>query len=45
MTNREKFAEKILDIACSGDAIAVNKVTLEPIACHGTACEECFIQF
>lgn len=26
MTNREKFAEQILDIACSGDAIAVNKV-------------------
>lgn len=45
MTNREKFAEKILDIACSGDAIAVNKVTLEPIACHGTACEECLFNF
>lgn len=41
MTNREKFAEQILDIACSGDAIAVNKVASEPIACHGTACEEC----
>lgn len=41
MTNREKFAEQILDIACSGDAIAVNKVTSEPIACHGTACEDC----
>lgn len=45
MTNREKFAEQILDIACSGDAIAVNKVTLEPIACHGTACEECLFNF
>lgn len=33
MTNREKFAEQILDIACSNDAIAVDKATLEPIAC------------
>lgn len=34
MTNREKFAEKILDIACSGGRLAVNKATLEPIACN-----------
>lgn len=45
MTNRDKFAEQILDIAYSGDAIAVNKVTSEPIACHGTACEECLFNF
>lgn len=45
MTNREKFAEQILDIACSGGAIAVNKVTSEPTACHGTACEECLFNF
>lgn len=41
MTNREKFAEQILDIACSGDSIAVNKVTSEPMRCHGTACKKC----
>lgn len=41
MTNREKFAKQILDIACNGDSIAVDKVTLEPIACHGGTCEEC----
>ena len=45
MTNREKFAERILDIACSGDSIAVNKVTLEPIRCRGTACKECLFNF
>jgi hypothetical protein len=45
MTNREKFAEKILDIACGGDSIAVNKVTLEPIRCRGTACKECLFNF
>lgn len=45
MTNREKFAEKILDIACGGNLIAVNKVTLEPIRCRGTACKECLFNF
>lgn len=41
MTNREKFAEQILDIACSNDAIAVDKVTLEPIACGKSDCKDC----
>lgn len=41
MTNREKFAEQILDIACSNDAIAVDKVTLEPIACGKSECKDC----
>lgn len=41
MTNREKFAEKILDIACSNDTIAVDKVTLEPIACGRSECKDC----
>lgn len=41
MTNREKFAEKILDIACSGSKIAVNKTTLEPIACNKIMCTDC----
>lgn len=34
MTNREKFAEQILDIACGGSKIAVDKATLEPTACR-----------
>lgn len=41
MTNREKFAEQILDIACSGDRLAVNKATLEPIACSSLECRDC----
>lgn len=41
MTNREKFAEQILDIACSNDAIAVDKATLEPIACGKSECKDC----
>lgn len=41
MTNREKFAEQILDIACGGSKIAVNKATLEPIACNSLECRDC----
>lgn len=41
MTNREKFAEKILDIACSDGRIAVDKATLEPIACNSLECKDC----
>lgn len=42
MTNREKFAEQILDIACSGRLLAVKKSTLEPIACERINCEKCY---
>lgn len=45
MTNREKFAEQILNIACKGDSIAVNKVTSEPMGCRGAACKECLFNF
>lgn len=41
MTNREKFAEQILDIACGGSKIAVNKATLEPTACYELECKHC----
>lgn len=41
MTNREKFAEQILDIVCSGNSLAVNKTTLEPIACGKSECKDC----
>lgn len=41
MTNREKFAEKILDIACSGNRLAASKATLEPTACRKLACGDC----
>lgn len=41
MTNREKFAEKILDIACDGSKIAVSKATLEPTACYKLDCKDC----
>lgn len=40
MTNREKFTEQILDIACGGSKIAVDKATLEPIACNSLECTD-----
>lgn len=45
MTNREKFAEQILDIACGGSKIAVDKVTLEPTSCYKLACGDCLFCF
>ena len=45
MTNREKFAEKILDVACSSDRIAVSKATLEPITCFELECKDCLFNF
>ena len=45
MTNREKFAEQILDIACGGSKIAVDKATLEPIACYKLECKNCLFSF
>lgn len=45
MTNREKFAEQILDIACGGSKIAVNKATLEPTPCYKLACGDCLFGF
>lgn len=41
MTNREKFAEQILDIACGGSKIAFDKATLEPISCYKLECKNC----
>lgn len=41
MTNREKFAEKILDVACSGSRLAVSKATLEPTTCRKLECRDC----
>lgn len=41
MKNKEKFAKEIIEIACSGDVLAVSKVTGKPISCKNTSCENC----
>ena len=42
MTNREKFAEQILNIVCTGTPVAVNKTTMEPMLCQLGACKACY---
>jgi len=44
MTNREKFAEQILDIACSSNKIAVDKKTMKPVSCRDIRCEYCYFR-
>lgn len=41
MKNKEKYAKEIVEIACSGDVLAVSKVTGKPIGCKNISCEEC----
>lgn len=41
MTNREKYADQILDIACNGDMFAVNVKTQKPVNCAGIHCKDC----
>ena len=41
MTNREKYAEEILDIACSGYGFAAEKDTGRPVSYNKISCGEC----
>lgn len=41
MKNKEKYAKEIVEIACSGDVLAVSKVTGKPISCKNIRCEDC----
>lgn len=43
MKNREKFAKEILDIACNGGSIGVDKTTNKPIDCDYLGCNNCAI--
>lgn len=42
MTNREKFAEQILDIACIGELLAIGKNTMKLVSCADILCEDCY---
>ena len=44
MTNREKYAEQILDIACSGTRIAVEKNVMEPVPCPDISYQYCYLR-
>ena len=41
MTNREKFAKEILDVACAGERVAIDKRTMRTIGCSGFSCGYC----
>lgn len=41
MTNREKYKDNILDIALSGNTVAVDSITRIPIACNRMYCKDC----
>jgi hypothetical protein len=42
MKNKEKYASEIIEIACSGNVVAVSKVTGKPIACEKNDCKNCY---
>lgn len=41
MTNREKYAEEILDIACAGNNVAFDKRAMKLINCDDLNCDDC----
>ena len=41
MKNKEKYAKEILEIACSGVRIAVDKNTNKPVRCKDLCCFDC----
>ena len=45
MTNREKYAEQILDIACSGCKVAIDENNMKPVPCKDILCSDCYFGF
>jgi hypothetical protein len=41
MKNKEKYAKEIVEVACSGDSIAVTKGIERIVKCGSIACSEC----
>lgn len=41
MKNKEKYAKEIMEIACSGDSIAVIKKSGHIVSCNGVECNLC----
>lgn len=41
MKNREKYAEELLNIACAGKSIAIDKRTMQIRSCEGFLCGQC----
>lgn len=41
MTNKQKYAEEILDIACAGNNVAFDKRAMKLINCDDLNCDDC----
>ena len=41
MKNKEKFEKELIEIACSGKTVAVNKETGVPVKCGIMSCQDC----
>lgn len=41
MKNREKYMKEILDVACTGERVAIDKRTMRTIGCSGFSCGHC----
>lgn len=41
MTNREKYVEELLNVACTGKKIAIDKRTMQIRSCEGLSCGHC----
>ena len=41
MTNKEKYAKEILDIACAGDNVAMRKSDNVVVGCKNLKCSDC----
>ena len=41
MKNKEKYANEILEIACSGSSLAFDKTTNKVVPCNGLRCSNC----
>lgn len=41
MKNKEKFAQEIVELACDGGGIAVDKQSKKPASCISTLCRNC----
>ena len=44
MKNKEKYAKEILEIACSGDSIAIIKKSGHIVPCNGAICSLCLFR-
>ena len=44
MKNKEKFAKEIMDVACSGDSIAIMKKSGRIVPCNGAICSLCLFR-